>query len=210
MRMRDDRGQLHTIEGLAAAFIIIIVLSIVVQTTSVTPLSTSFTNQHVKLELQNMGNDVLSTLDQTKLVNNTNPNVPSQLKKSIVDWSVYSYYDVYTWNNTTYVSATNASYPPLNTPLSSALTYAFANNGVAFNVEVSFPDENGKVRLSKMIWNGDPSENSVTVSRLVVLHDGNNEIPVGTRYDDFMVLPDISPGTSLHNTAYVKLTMWVM
>ena len=210
MLKRDDRGQLHTIEGLAAAFIMIIVLATVVQTTSVTPLSTSFTNQHVKLELQNMGNDVLTTLDQTRLVDNSSPLVPSQLKKSIVDWCVYSYYDIYTWNNTTYVSATNASYAPLNTPLSSALTCAFASSGVAFNVEVSFPDEIMHKHTSKMIWNGDPSENSVTVSRLVVLHDGDSEIPVGSRYDDFTILPDISPSTGLHNIAYVKLTMWVM
>lgn len=208
--MRDDRGQLHTIEGLAAAFIIIFVLATLVQTTSVTPLSTSFTNQHVKLELQNMGNDVLTTLDQTKLVNNSSPAVSSQLKASLVDWSVYSYYDVYTWNNTTFVSATNSSSKPsLNTPLSRALSYAFANCGVAFNVEVTYPDTNGYLRTSKMIWNGDPSENSVTVSRLVVLFD-DLDIPSGTMYDDFSILPDVSPGTSLHNTADIKLTMWVM
>lgn len=206
---KDEKGQLHTIEGLAAAFIIIIVLATVVQTTSVTPLSASFTNQHVKLELQNMGNDLLSTLDQTKLVNNSSPAVPSQLKTSLVDWSVYSYYDTFTWNNTTYVSTTNASYAPLNTPLSSALAYAFADNGVAFNVEVGFPDQSGHVHTSKMIWNGDPSENSVTVSRLVVLHD-DSDIPIGSMYDDYYIIPDISPDTGLHSVVAVKLTMWVM
>ena len=208
--MKDDCGQLHTIEGLAAAFILIVVLAVVVQTTSVTPLSTSFTNQHVKLELQNMGNDVLTTLDQSKVVSTGNLSSPSLLKKSIVDWGVYTYYDAFTWNNTTYVSASNASNPQLHTPLSEALTFAFANSGVAFNVEVSYPDGNGYLRMSKMIWNGDPSENSVTVSRLLVLHDGDSEIPDGTMYDDYHILPDISMSTKLHNTADVKLTLWVM
>jgi hypothetical protein len=59
-----------------------------------------------------------------------------------------------------------------------------------------------------MIWNGDPSQNSVTVTRIVVLHDGNTEVP--DDYDGNYILPDISPDTSLHNIAEIRLTMWVM
>ena len=55
----------------------------------------------------------------------------------------------------------------------------------------------------KMIWNGDPSENSITVSRYVVLHDSDV-------YNDNSVIPDISPSTNLHNTIEVRLTLWVM
>lgn len=207
----DDRGQMHTLEGIGAAFLIIMVLAIVVQTTSVTPLSTSFTNQHVKLELQNMGSDILSTMDATPVSNATGPETPSLLKQSIVDWAVYYNYDLFSWNNTTYFSMTNTSHSDLNTPLSNILKFALIDNGILFDVEVSYVGVDNNVRTSKMIWNGDPSENSVTVSRFVVLQDDNYEIPPGTRFDEGYILPDVSgPGESLHNVAEVRLTMWVM
>ena len=84
----DDRGQIQTIEAFIAAIILITVLVIVVQATSVTPLTTSFTNQHVKYEFQNMGQDVLSSLDEmpSQLPALAIDTTPSKLEKSIGDW----------------------------------------------------------------------------------------------------------------------------
>lgn len=208
--MRDDRGQMQTIEGVTAAFIVVFVLVVVVQTTSVTPLSSSFTNQHIKLELQNIGNDILTTLDDTRLVNTTDPATASLLKQSVINWAIYSDYSMFAWNNTTYVCLTGNSHSSLDTPLTNAIKFALVEKGIAFNLEARYPDGLGNVRTSKIVWNGDPSENSVTVSRFVVLHDSDSEIPVGPSYDDINVLPDISPETNLHNTVEVRLTLWVM
>ena len=47
--MRDDQGQIFTVEGIIAAFIVIYVLVVIVLSTSVTPIFSSFTNQHIKL-----------------------------------------------------------------------------------------------------------------------------------------------------------------
>lgn len=217
---RDDSAQLHTIEALAAAFIMIFVLAIVVQTTSLTPLSSSFTNQHIKLELQNLGNDILTTLDETPVsytIDAASPTEPipdpssiSLLKQSIIDWNVFYYNDIYSWTSTQFLSIRNNDNTNMNTPLTNALKFALIEKGIAFNVEVAYTDENGVARSSKMIWNGDPSENSVTVSRFIVLNDGLSEIPVGDKFDDSSILPDISPTTNLHNVAEVRLTLWVM
>jgi hypothetical protein len=201
--MMDDRGQMQTIEGITAAFITIFVLVVVVQSTSITPLSSSFTNQHIKLELKNIGNDILSTLDQTRVVNTTDPGVPSRLKQSVIDWGVFEGYNMFSWNNTSYVCINNENVTRLDTPLSGALEYALINSGIAFNVEVRYPDDSGYLRTTKMIWNGDPSENSVTVTRFVTLYDGDG-------LDNPNILPDLSPGTDLHNIAEVRLTLWVM
>ncbi|MCD1294743.1 hypothetical protein CUJ83_06990 [Methanocella sp. CWC-04] len=212
---RDDRGQMQTIEGLGAAMIMLSVLALVVQTTSVTPLTSSFTNQHIKLELQNMGQDILTTLDETYTMNTTDLNATSLLKQSIKEWVLVNNYDWYAWNNTTYVSLSYVNNTTiLNTALGNALSYALIDRGVAFNVEVAYPDMENRVRCAKMIWNGDPSENCVTVSRIIVLHDDvygtGKDIPVDGYYDNSFILPDISPDTPLHNVAEVKLTMWVM
>ncbi|CAJ35800.1 DUF7288 family protein [Methanocella arvoryzae] len=221
-KQRGEVGQMYTIEAIASAFIMIIVLVIVVQTTSLTPLSSSFTNQHIKLELQNLGNDILVTLDETPAmsnttgINETSMAVPSLLKRSVIDWAVFSYYDTYTWNGTAFISQYNGSVKELNTPLTSALKFALTNNSIAYNVEIGYPDPGGYNRVSKMIWNGDPSENSVTVSRFIVLHNNRTEIPPGDRFDGsatmpVLILPDIGGGAyDFHTVIEVRLTLWVM
>jgi hypothetical protein len=216
-RAIDEKGQTYTLEAVAAAIIMIVALSVIVETSSLTPLSSSFTNQHVKLELQNIGNDILMTLDETPAMNNTSGinetsvSVPSLLKRSVIDWAVFSYYDTYTWNGSTFVSQYNISIKQLNTSLSKTLKFALTENSIAYNVEVSYPDINGTINTAKMIWNGDPSENSVIVSRFIVLHNNPNELPPDhDRFDDYIFMPDIGGGTNLHTVIEVRLTLWVM
>jgi hypothetical protein len=97
--------------------------------------------------------------------------------------------------------------PPLDTPLARTLSLVLLRkSGISYNVDVRYPDNNGNVKNTKMIWNGDPSDNSVTVSRIVVLRDDE----IDTNADSTYVTPDISPTTGLHNVVEVRLTMWVM
>jgi hypothetical protein len=209
--VKGKLGQIQTVEAITAAIILVSVVALIVESTSVTPLTSSFTNQHIKLELQNMGTDLLTALDETPWVDNP-PGTPydsSYLKVSITDWINGSYGGTiwYAWSNNTtkYVSLLN--YNPttftLNTPLSNALSIFLTKYGIAFNVEVRYTNLDGKLMNTKMIWNGDPSDNSVTVSRIIVLHDCD----IGV-YNP--VIPDISLGSQLYNTVEVRLTMWVM
>lgn len=210
VKSRGDGGQIQTVEAITAALLLLSVLTLVVQATSVTPLTTSFTNEHVKLELQNMGADMLTSLDETpySYVYTSDPMVSSRLKKSITEWINVSGggSEWYAWSNNSakYVSLLNASDPSINTlPLADTLSIFIKKYGIAYNVEVRYPDINGYIYNTKMIWNGDPSENSVTVSRVITLHDGDI-LP------DNCVIPDVSPGTNFYNTVEVRLTMWVM
>jgi len=206
----EDGGQIYTIEAITSALLLLSVLIIVVQATSITPLTVSFTNEHVKLELQNMGADMLTSLDETpySAVYTSDPAVPSCLKKSITDWINITGggSDWFAWSNSTskYVSLLNASNPSINSlPLANTLSMLIKTYGIAYNVEVRYSDINGNIYNTKMIWNGDPSENSVTVSRVVALHDSDI-------LQDSCVIPDVSPGTKFYNMVEVRLTMWVM
>lgn len=201
--MIDDQGQIMTVESIIAAFLLILVLVIIVQSTSVTPLSSSFTNQHIKLELQNMGNDILSTLDETPRYNTDDPSIPSLLKQSLVQWARTDTYGMFLWNNTFLISAVDNTTFMTSTPLTDALNFSLMSKGTAYNVEVRYPDTSLSLHTNKMIWNGDPSEDSVTVSRYIVLNDRD------INYDN-STIPDISPSTDLHNTIEVRLTLWVM
>jgi hypothetical protein len=208
MGILGDKGQIQTVEAITAAIIMLSVLVLVIQATSVTPLTASFTNQHIKLELQNIGTDLLTTLDETPSANNYDPNTYSMLKMSVLNWMNFYHYDYFAWSNDAdkYKSLTDYTNPQLDTPLGEYLSYLLKYYGIAYNVEVrySYVDALGQVNVknAKMIWNGDPSENSVTVSRIVVLHDLDSS--------DMSVIPDFSPTTSLYNVVEVKLTLWVM
>jgi hypothetical protein len=209
--VKGNRGQIQTVEAITAAIILISVVAIVVEATSVTPLTSSFTNQHIKLELQNIGTDVLTALDETPV----NPIAStSQLKSSILNWldntnGGYNWYAYYEWNNSnhrpTYISLINlnTTSQTLNTTLTDTLGLLLYKYGIAFNVELRYSDIDGNVMNSKMVWNGDPSDNSVTVSRIIVLHDG--DIVASNP-----IIHDISPYSRLYNTVEVRLTLWVM
>lgn len=202
--MDDDRGQMQTIEGIMAAFIVISTLAVIVQTTSVTPLSSSFTNQHIKLELQNMGNDILSTLDQKPRIS-SDPMSTSELKYGVVAWVLFDNYTMFTWNRTAFVSNNDPNVTMTDTYLIRALEFALIKNGTAFNLELRYPDKSGLVRTIKMIWNGDPSENSVTVSRHIVLSD-NDTAGIDRIIPKMSTLSD----SNFHSTVEVRLTLWVM
>lgn len=225
----DNRGQVLTIEALVATFILFIVLAVVVEATSVTPLTTSFTNQHVKYELQNMGQDILASLDGAPVAGTNLDKAPSRLEQSVSTWLQGSYTlyqagdtpptkgDWYTYDGVQFFkSATTSAYHEAQTPLEQALTFAFSPNGIAYNVEVRYPDvdANGNVAVysAKMIWNGDPSDNCVTVSRYVALHDVDATDPANTVNlpTGSFLISDFSPTTSLHNVVEVRLTLWVM
>jgi hypothetical protein len=202
--MSDDRGQIQTIEGIVAAFIMVFALVVIVQTTSVTPLSSSFTNQHIKLELQNVGNDILSTLDQTPWDINDSMSA-SELKLGVTTWALLDNYAMFTWNRTAFVSTIDPNVSMTDTYLTNVLKFALIENGTAFNLELRYPDKNGFLYTTKMIWNGDPSENSVTVSRYIVLRDSD----VGGADS---VIPKMSTesNSNFHSTVEVRLTLWVM
>ena len=234
----DDRGQIITIEAFIAAIILLVVLAVVVQATSVTPLTTSFTNQHVKYELQSMGQDILTSLDErpynigAMLASKTRSDTtPSMLEKSIADWLLGTYYtttpistpravpaDWYTYDGIDkFQSATNPNiyrdHLSESTMLEQALDFTFAESGIAYNIEVRYPDVSGKVYSAKMIWNGDPSDNCVTISRYVALHDAidsANPGPAEVPSLNCPLIPDISPDTTLHSVVEVRLTIWVM
>ncbi|BAI60333.1 conserved hypothetical protein [Methanocella paludicola SANAE] len=204
MGVLGDNGQISTVEAITAAIIMISVIVLVVQATSVTPLTSSFTNQHIKLELQNIGMDVLTTLDETPSVNDGNHDTQSMLKKSVTDWINNYYCDWFTWANNAdkYKSQTNPLNPSLNIPLGDQLSYLLAYYGIAYNVEIRYSDINNNVKITKMIWNGNPSDNSVTVSRFVVLHDED------ILYRD--LIPNFGLTTDFYNIVEVKVTLWVM
>lgn len=195
--MLDEKGQMHTLEGVAAATIMLLVIVYAIDATSMTPLTSSTANVHVETELQVLGQDILGALDYTE------PGFNSKLKNDVLGWNGKEY----TWDGIKYMEKGNASYSQnnLTNNLTNNLNYTLTTQGIAHSVELTFLKNNGTSLLTqKMIYNGNPSDNAVIISRKIVLHNSDNP------NKNNILLTDIDPSTDLYNIVDVKLVLWRM
>ncbi len=194
--MFDDKAQMHTLEGVAAATIMLLVIVYAIDATSMTPLTSSTANVHVETELQVLGQDILGALDYAE------PGYNSKLKNDVLGWNGKEY----TWNGTKYMEKGNATDPQnnLTNNLTNIMNATLITQGIAHNVELTFLANNGTTYVTqRMIYNGNPSENAVIVSRKIVLQNSDT-INSGNP------IKDIDLSTNLYNIVDVKLILWRM
>ncbi|KAB2948513.1 MAG: hypothetical protein F9K14_00575 [Candidatus Methanoperedens sp.] len=188
---------MHTMEGVAAATIMLLVIVYAIDATSMTPLTSSTANVHVETELQVLGQDILGALDYAE------PGYNSNLTNDILRWNGKEYI----WDGTNYMEKGNASYSQnnLTNNLTNNLKYTLIKQGIAHSVELTFLRNDGTFLVTqKMIYNGNPSDNAVIVSRKIAIHNSDN--PNATNIQ----LTDIDPSTNLYNIVDVKLILWRM
>ncbi|WP_167879437.1 hypothetical protein [Methanococcoides sp. NM1] len=194
--IRDDQGaQMHTLEAIMAATIMVAILLFAVQATSLTPLTSSTANAHIESQIYIMGQDMLTALDHAPYGQN------SDLKNEIINWNG----EMYVWNGTNYQSDDNKS-NSLNGTVVDMLELVAVENGIAHNIQFSYSTASG--RENYYIYNGDPSDNAVIISRKVLLSD--SDVGNTTFYETTTSIPDIDTTTALYNIVDVKLTLWRM
>ncbi len=191
--MLDEKAQLHTLEGVAAATIMLLVIVYAIDSTSMAPVTSSTADMRVETELQTLGQDILSALDYAE------PGYDSKLKNDIKVWNGTEYF----WNGTNYIEkyGTNS----LSNNLTVLLNATFAVHGIAHNVEMTFLTDDGNFSSRRMIYNGEPSNNAVIVSRKIALHDGDIN---KTKYPDNPI--KAIDASTLYNIVDVKLVLWRM
>jgi hypothetical protein len=196
--MFDDKAQMHTLEGVAAATIMLLVIVYAIDATSMTPLTSSTANVHVETELQALGQDILGTLDYSE------PGYNSDLKNDVLNWSGKAFI----WNGTQYLEKGNTS-NSLSNNLTDILKATLVTQGIAYDVEITPLDNSTLLPFTGlyMIYNGDPSANAVIVSRKIVLHNSDNPNPSNSSN---YPINDIDPSTNLYNILDVKLILWRM
>ncbi len=189
--MFDEKAQLHTLEGVAAATIVLLVIVYAIDATSMTPLTSSTSNLHVEYELRELGQDILNTMDYAE------PGYNSSLKNSILQWDG----NIYIWNGSTYIIKGGTS-PITNNSLAAFLNTTLTGQGIAHNVVITFIDNVTGMPISRnMIYNGDPSYSAVVVSKKIVLQNTDSDNPSNP-------IKDIDPSTNLYNIVDVKLILW--
>ncbi|MCL7410924.1 MAG: hypothetical protein M8350_03820 [Methanosarcinaceae archaeon] len=194
----DQLAQMHTLEAIMASTIMVMIIVFAVQATSLTPLTSSTANAHIEAQLQVIGQDMLSALDYSQY------DQRSDLKNDILNWNG----NEYVWNGTSYYSDTPNASSTLNSSITDMLTYIAIPRGIAHNVQFTHMSDTGRFSSIFYIYNGDPSDNAVIISRKVVL--SNPDIGNTSTFQANTGIVDIDDTTDLYNIINVKLILWRM
>jgi hypothetical protein len=183
--LKDNTGQMYTLEGAATAIMIVFLVVFIVQASPLTPLTSSASHQQVESQIETSGSDLLIVLDYVPEGETYSP-----LKKALVDWTGVEF------------DGQSSTYPNSVSDLTSVFNRALLADGTAYNLVVAYQNDNKKWDSRAMLWNGRPSDNAVLVSRKVVIHD---EDAISASF-----IPDLSPNSSFYNILDVRLTLWRM
>lgn len=197
----DDRGQAHTLEAFTAALLLVAGLIFATQATAVTPLSASTSNQHVENQAAIAAQDVLTTAGES-----------GNLTAALL------YYDGEGFVN----ASEDGSYvgvPPEQHPLHDPLAEAFGDRQIAFDIEVSYPEDGGnRTGDTTMVDMGTPSDNAATASVRVALYgddrfgaDGDRDALAENGTESYFAPPvDGDRPEVLYTVVEVRITAWQM
>lgn len=194
----DFLGQMHTLEAVTATMIMVSVIVFTVQATSLTPLTSSTANAHIEAQMQTMGQDMLNVLDHSS------SGGVSPIRWDIISWNG----EEYSWNGTSYCSVNTNGYTLLNSSTVEMLKEIAVPRGIAHNVLFTYIDSSGLPQGTAYIYNGDPSDNAVSVSKKVLL--SNNDISNPVTFLANTGIPDADPSSDFYNIVDVRLTLWRM
>lgn len=183
--LKDNTGQMYTLEGAATAIMIVFLVVFIVQASPLTPLTSSSSHQQVESQIETSGSDLLIVLDYVPEGETNSP-----LKKALIHWTGVEF------------DGQSSTYPNSVSDVTSVFNRALLDDGTAYNLVVAYQDDNKKWDSRAMLWNGRPSDNAVLVSRKVVIHD---EDAISASF-----IPDLSPNSSFYNILDVRLTLWRM
>jgi len=148
------RGQAHTLEGVGAALVVILAVAFTLQATAVTPLTASTASQHIETQHERAASGLLSTARED-----------GSLSATLRYWNASN---ASFWNSGErgyYVGAAP------NTEFGDALTDAFGNRTIAYNVNAYYVTEDGDRRRRRVVFQGEPSADAVAATRTVTLYD---------------------------------------
>lgn len=187
--IRNEKAQLYTMEGIASAMLMIVVVIFVLKAAPLTPNSASATHMQIEKELEIRGQDLLTILDYTP-----SDSEPSKLKKAIMSWTGEEFDG-------------QAAVSPQDTKITAEIIRSILGDiGIAYNLEVYYNTLSG-TETRAMLWNGRPSDNAVIVSRKIILHDEDFTANPTLK----LIITEMDPNnTEFWNIVEVRMTLWRM
>ncbi|MFB6113981.1 MAG: hypothetical protein ABEJ58_07760 [Halodesulfurarchaeum sp.] len=200
MTAETSRGQAHTLEGIAAAILVLGSVVFALQVTAVTPLTASTASQHIENQQRAVASGVLSIAKET-----------GALDSSVRYWNETGV----TFHGTPAEGYYLHGGPPNR--FGSMLNDSFGEAGIAFNVDVTYLTPSGAQRNRRMVYQGTPSDHAVVVGRTVVLYDDDvlldasgNETDTTLGETNGYFAPDMAPSSHVYNVLRVEVTVWQM
>lgn len=193
------RAQAHTLEAFVAGLLVLSGIVFALQTTAVTPLSASTSNQHVGNQQRTAALGVLDAAE----ANGT-------LRDALVDWNA---------SGGTFTNASGGGYRNGGPPnaFGRALNRTFREQRTAFNVDLYWTDVNGSnAGPRSLVDMGTPSDDATVASRNVVLYNDTRlaRTPTTTvaearaNASTTFYAPDAAVGQRLFNVVEVRITVW--
>lgn len=199
----SDRGQAHTLEGVAAALLVVMSMLLALQMTAVTPLTASTSNQYIQAQERAAVKGVLATSDG------------GELRSAVRYWNAT--------NETTagFYGADPEPYYTSEGPVDELgflkrLNETFAGTGIAYNVRFVYVDPDGQRVRQQFVYNGRPTSNAVTATRVVTLYDHDRLVgpdgPSGRTVSDpvYFANNDTARESPVHTTVSVEVVAWRM
>lgn len=193
------RAQGHTLEAIAAAFLLLASISFAIQMTAVTPLSASTSSQHLENQLQYTAAGVMASTAQT-----------GHLSRAVRYWND---------SNARFHGSPDGGYysrdPPANA-LGRAFNRSYDRRNVAYNVYLTYENTGGEQVRKRLLYRGQPSDHAIRSSRTVVVHendplvdsDGSLNESVTVSSAETYFLPDARPGEPVRNVVRIEVVAW--
>ncbi|MFB6178314.1 MAG: hypothetical protein ABEI77_01160 [Halorientalis sp.] len=190
------RGQVHTLEAIVGALLLLTSVVFALQMTAVTPLSASTSSQHIENQQQASIEGVLASAAQS-----------GALRRAVLYWNESRG----TFQNTSSEQFYTARTPP--NEFGQLLERQFGSRGIAYNVRVKYRTASGNVGEQLMVNQGEPSDNAVTSARTLVLPDdarlyNESGVRPETSIRDSYMSNDIAEGSPVYNVVRVEVTVW--
>ncbi|WP_136715713.1 DUF7288 family protein [Halorientalis salina] len=190
------RGQVHTLEAIVGALLLLTSVVFALQMTAVTPLSASTSSQHIENQQQASAEGVLASAVES-----------GALRRAVLFWNETDG----SFNGTTSEEFYTVNAPP--NEFGEKLERQFGERGIAYNVRIYYRTASGNVAEQLMVHQGEPSDNAVMSARTVVITDDArlyNETGArsGTSVRDSYMSNDVTTDSPVYNVVRVEVIVW--
>lgn len=204
----DDRGQAFTLEGFIAALLLLASLAFVLQSTGVTPLSSSTSSQHVENQQAAMAGGLLDIA-----------RADGSLRPALLYWNDANG----TFHGTEPPASGDGYYMACGMPTAFGdhLARTFDDQGLACNVIVRYVNSTtGDVATRRMIYVGAPTDTAMRAVASITLYDDDtlyaaDGTPTGTTLTSIasdpsaaFYAPDADPDGPVYNVVRVEVIVW--
>lgn len=195
----SSRGQAHTVEAILATLLILVGVLFAVQTTAVTPFSSTTEDKHLETQQRNSISNIATITHEN-----------GEMKETVLYWN--------TSNSSYQNSGENTAYytdPTVNTPLLRELAAATSDQ-IVYNIDVRYYNKTGSaisVQTQRLLYVGSPSNNAITIREPLTLHD-TDQLTTGTEPElqntasDEFYMDSVNSTTAMYNYAEVEITAW--